>query len=326
MPVYLFWGEDEFALDRAVTALQQQVLDPAWSSFNLDKILPDQPDAIRQGLNQALTPPFGAGQRFVWLVDTPICQRCPEDLLAELERTLPILPETSVLLLTSRSKPDNRLKATKLVQKFADVREFSSIPAWKTDLLVKQVQQAAKETSVKLTAGAAELLAESVGNNTRQLYTEMEKLSLYAASGNSPLDEAAIATLVTATTQNSLKLAAAIRQGKVADALDLVADLLRQNEPSLAIVKTLIGQFRTWVWVKLLLESGERNEQAIAQEAEIGNPKRLYFLKKEVEPLALPALLKTLPLLLDLEYSLKSGADELATLQTKVVELCELCR
>lgn len=324
MPVYLFWGEDQFAMERAVAALQQQVLDPAWSSFNYDKILPDQPDAVIQALNQAMTPVFGAGSRLVWLVDSTLCQRCPETVLTELERSLPGLPETSVLLLTTASKPDARLKSTKLLQKYAQVREFSAIPGWKTELIVKQVQQAAREVGVKLTPDSIELLAESVGSDTRKLYTELEKLQLFAGAQKITLDATTIATLVTATTQNSLKLAAAIRQGHVGEALDQVTDLLRRNEPALVIVKTLVGQFRTWLWVKLMIESGERNDQAIAQAAEIGNPKRLYFLRKEVEPLSLDALLQALPILLELEYQLKYGGDELSTLQTKVIELCQV--
>jgi DNA polymerase-3 subunit delta len=247
-------------------------------------------------------------------------------LLTELDRTLPILPETSVLLMTTRGKPDGRLKSTKLLQKYAEIREFAAIPPWKTDLILKQVQQVAKDLGVKLTAAAAERLAESVGGNTRQLYSELEKLRLYAGDGKKPLDEAAIAALVTTTTQTTIHLAASIRQGHVADALDLVVDLLHQNEPALRIVSSLITQFRRWTWIKLLLESGERNDQRIAQEAEIENPKRLYFIKKEIESLSLTTLLQTLPILLELDASLKRGAEERSTLQTKIVELCELCR
>lgn len=326
MAVYLYWGEDEFAIAQAVNALRQQVLDPDWSSFNFDRITPDQPDAPIQALNQAMTPPFGMGSRLVWLADTNLCQRCPDNVFAELERSLPNLPETSVLLLTSSSKPDSRLKVTKLLQKYAQIREFGVIPPWKTDLLVKQVQQAAKEVGVKLTNGATELLAEAVGNDTRQLYSELEKLRLYGGKSKHPLNEESIAALVTASTQNTLQLGAAIRQGQVAQALTLVTELLRRNEPALAIVKSLVGQFRTWLWVKLMTESGERDEQKIAQEAEINNPKRIYFLRKEVEPLSLSALLQSLPILLDLEASLKLGAEELSTLQTRIIELCELCR
>jgi DNA polymerase-3 subunit delta len=326
MPIYLYWGNDEFAIAQAVETLRQQVLDPDWASFNYDRIPGEQPDALPQTLTQALTMPFGAGSRFVWLMDTTLAQRCPEEWLLELERTLPVLPATSVVLMTSRSKPDSRLKVTKLLQKHAEIREFSLIPAWKIDLIVKQVRQVAQEVGVKLTPGAIDLLAEAVGNNTRQLYSELEKLRLYGGNTRRSLDEADVVALVTASTQNSLKLAAAIRQGQVAHALELVAELLRQNEPALRIVSSLVGQFRTWIWVKLMLESGERDDRAIAQAAGIDNPKRLYFLRQEVQPLSLQALLQTLPIFLELEASLKRSADELPTLQTRVVELCELCK
>ncbi|MGQ9871776.1 DNA polymerase III subunit delta [Leptodesmis sp.] len=326
MPVFFYWGNDDFAIAQAVSAIHKQVLDPAWESFNYDKISPEQPDGLVQGLNQVMTPPFGSGSRLVWFVDTILGQRCPEEVLLELERTLSGLPVTSVLLLTARSKPDSRLKSTKLLQKYAEIREFSLVPAWKTDLIVKQVRQVAQELGVKLTPAAVERVAEAVGNDTRQLYNELEKLRVFAGRTKQPLDEAAIAPLITTTTQNALKLASAIRQGQVALALELVAELLRHNEPALAIVKTLVGQFRLWLWVKLMLEAGERDEAAIVEAAELANPKRLYFLKQEVQFLSSTSLLRTLPLLLELEASLKRGADELATLQTKTIELCEVCQ
>jgi DNA polymerase-3 subunit delta len=326
VPILLYWGEDEFTIAQAVTTLRAQVLDPAWVSFNDDRFTPEAPDAIVAALNQAMTPPFGIGKRLVWLEDSTLGQRCPEDVWTELERTLAQLPETTVLLLTMRSKPDGRLKSTKLLLKQATVKEFSLIPAWKTELLVKQVQQIAQTVGVRLTPSAVELLAEAVGNNTRQLYSELEKLQLFAGESMKPLDEAAIAALVAATTQSTFQLGTAIRQGQIAVALDLVAALLRRNEPALRIVSSLVGQFRTWVWVKLMVSTGERNDQTIAQAAEIPNPKRLFYLRQEVESLALPNLLQTLPVLLELEASLKRGADELATLQTKTIELCQLCR
>jgi DNA polymerase III subunit delta len=323
MSIFLYWGDDEFAIVQAVNALQTKILDPQWASFNYDKITSDQPEAITQGLNLAMTSAFGAGKRLVWLVDTPVCQQCPDAVYTELERTLPVLPDTSVLLLTSRVKPDGRLKSTKLLQKVADIREFSLTPAWKTDLLLQRVRQVAQELQVNLTPDAADLLVQAVGNDTRRLFNELEKLKLYGGDQSSPIEAAVVSTLVTATTQSSLQLAAAIREGKAEHALELVAELLSRSEPALRIVATLVGQFRTWLWVKLLLESGERNEQAIAQAAEVANPKRVYFLQQEVKAMPLARLKRILQLLLELEVSLKQGAEELSTLQIKVIELCQ---
>ncbi len=327
MPIYFYWGDDDFAMGKAVAALRDRVLDPDWAAFNYEKISPDTPDAIIQGLNQSMTPPFGSGSRLVWLVDTTICHHCSADILAELERTLTAIPESTVLLLTTGSKPDGRLKSTKLLQKYAQVQEFSRIPPWQQDRLEKAVVKVAQEMGVKLTDASVRILTESVGNETRLLYSEMEKLQLYVGTGkNRLLSDEIVGTLVTSNAANSLKLANAILHGDTSRALTLIADLIDRNEPALKVVATLTGQFRTWLWVKVMISAGERDEKAIAQAAEIGNPKRIYFLRQEVKAITQEQLQKILSILLDLEVSLKRGAEELSTLQTKAIELCQVCR
>ncbi|MEL6455554.1 MAG: DNA polymerase III subunit delta, partial [Cyanobacteria bacterium J06623_5] len=179
MPVYFFWGADEFRLKKAVMALRDCALDPDWASFNYDRIAPDLADAPIQALNQAMTPPFGLGQRFVWLFDTSLGQRCSEAVMEELSRTLPAVPENVVLLLTSANKPDGRLKSTKLLNKHADVREFAAIAPWQTDQLITQVKRVSQEMGLRLKPESADLLAEAVGADTRRLYNEVEKLSVY---------------------------------------------------------------------------------------------------------------------------------------------------
>ena len=326
MAVYFYWGEDTFARDRAVQMLQSKTLDESWASFNLDRIGPDYADGVVHALNQAMTPPFGMGGRFILLSNTTIGQRCSEDLLAELDRTLAVIPDTATLVFTSDSKPDGRIKSTKLLQKHAKIQEFSPIPPWKADQLAQQVRDVAGMIGVKLDRGAVDYMVEAVGNNTRQLHSELEKIRLYAVSlgTDSELSAITIAPLVTATSQNALKLFAAIRQGKTAEALDMLADLVRQNEPTPVIARTLVGQFRQYLWVKLMIESGERDDSAIAAAAEIKNPKQLYFLRKDIAPMSLVALRKTLPLLMELEYQLKRTSDETSVLQVKTIELCAL--
>jgi DNA polymerase-3 subunit delta len=325
MPIYVYWGEDDFAMEKAIVILRERVLDPLWASFNYTSFPPEQTDSIVQALNQVMTPPFGAGGRFVWLINTTISQNCPDHILAELQRTVKVIPPDSTLLLTSRNKPDERLKSTKLLKQFATFCEFPLIPPWKTELLVQSVQQAAQTLGLKLNPLVVELLAESVGNDTRLLYNELEKLRLYTQNSRKPLDVNIVSELVRNTTQNTLQLATAIRTGDTPKALGVLNDLSNSAEPGLRIVATLIGQFRTWLLVKMMMETGERNPQAIAQFAEITNHKRIYFIQQEVKSLPLKQLILALPVLLELEVSLKQGASETSTLQTKVIEMCQIC-
>jgi DNA polymerase-3 subunit delta len=300
------------------------MVDPGWASFNYTSFTPDDSDAVIQGLNQIMTPPFGFGGRLVWLINSNICQHCPENVLVELQRTLPVIPENSLLLFTSSHRPDERLKSTKLLKKYAEFREFPLIPPWKTELLVQSVNQAAQVLGVKLTTSAVDMLVEAVGNDTRLLYNELEKLKLYAQGNRQALDANAVSQLVKNTTRNSLQLAAAIKTGNTATALGILADLLAACEPPLRIIATLTGQFRTWLWIKIMMESGERNQQAIAQAAEVANPNRIYYLQKEVNTLSVQQLVTSLPILLELEVSIKQGSPETTALQTKVIELCQV--
>jgi DNA polymerase III subunit delta len=324
MSIIFYWGDDDFAIDRAVIALQKSSIDPAWASFNYEKFTHDREETVIQTLNQAMTPPFGMGKRLVWLADTTLAQQCSDNILGELERTLPRIPDTTILLLTNKSKPDARLKSTKTLQKYANIQEFSLIPPWKTDELQTHVKQAAQELQLKLTPEAIDLLTEAVGNNTRQLYLELEKLQLLAGDKSTAIDAKMVSSLVVANTQNSLQLAAAIREGNVGKSLTLVTELIERNEPALKIVATLVGQFRTWLWVKMLLEAGEKDEKVIATAAGLGNPKRLYFIKQELHQINATKIAAALPKLLSLELSLKRGGEPVATLQVHTIELCQI--
>ncbi len=325
MPVYLYWGEDEFAIAQAIEKLQSKILDPNWLQFNYQKLVGDRSEATIEGLNQAMTPVFGMGGRLTWLANTNLCQQKPSDAISEeLKRTLGAIPENSHLLLTTNKKPDGRLSSTKLINKHALVKDFSFIPPWKTDSIANKIKEIAREINLKLTPKAIALLTDSVGNNTRQIWNELEKLKLYRGEIDSVLDENAVVALVLCNTQNSLQLAAAIKDGKPDVALSLVIDLIHRNEPALKIVATLVGQFRTWTMVKLMEEAGERDNKAIALAAGINNPNRLYFIRKEIQQTSSKQLISALPLLLDLEHSLKTGEEALATMQTKAIELSRL--
>ena len=327
MPIYFYWGEDDFAIAKSVKKLHNQVLDPNWIDFNYHQYPGDNPERIIEGLNEVMTPPFGLGERLIWLVNTTICQQCGADLLAELQRSLPVMPATSHLLFTTSKKPDRRLKSSKLIEKYAQVTEFSLIPYWNTEAIRRNVRQTAADMGVKLTPQAIALLTESVGNNTRQLSNELDKLSLYYKNESGTkkvIDVDAVSALVISNTQNSLQLAAAIRDRQIATALTLINDLINRNEPPLRIVATLVKQFRTWAIVKAMWESGQRDLKEIANMAEIGNPNRLKYIYQEIQSVSANQLLASLPILLSLEYGLKRGAPAQEILQTKTVELSSL--
>lgn len=321
MPIYFYWGEDSFRLERAIQKLRDRVLDPNWMAFNYDRL---PPESTIEALNQAMTPPLGMGDRLVWLEETQIAQQCPKPLEQELERTLHQLPDTTHLLLTSSHKPDGRLRSTKLLKQIATLEEFTLPPPWDTDGILKQVKAQAKQQQITLAPAAEELLATAVGSDSRKLMMELEKLSLFAPDPQAPITAEMVTQLVPASAYNSFQLSAALRQGDLDRSLDILTHLLDRNEPALRILAVMVGQFRTWLWVKLKLEQGERDPKAIAQAAEIGNPNRVFFLRKEVQSLSARALHQALSALLDLEFALKRGRPDRETFQITVIQIAAL--
>jgi len=322
MPVYFWWGEDDYQLEKQITALRRRAVVPEWQDFNYLCLKATSEAEVVMGLAQAVTPPFGTGDRLTWLKDVSICQKCSENLLQELERTLRHLPSNSHLLFTSPSKPDSRLKVTKLLEKYGEMVPFEPIPPWKPETIATAIQHQATAIGLNLSPQAIDYLVSAVGNDLRRMDMELHKLALCYGTPAKPLSREQVKELVISSAGTGIQLAQAINQGHTAQALQILAELLRNNEAGLKICAILVAQFRTWTLVKLALEAGYK-EDSISQLAELGNPKRVYFLKQEVQHHPTAQWLKTLPVLLNLEASLKQGAEEKTALTRAIMELCQ---
>ena len=313
MPIHLYWGDDEAARTRAVEALIAERTDPAWQSINLSRL--DGSDAVQAGqaLEEARTPPFGGGDRVVLLQRSPFCSQCPTELAQQLEANLELVPDNCHLLMVSPGKPDARLRTTKALQKLVksgDATEKSStLPAiWDGAGQVELVQRTALDLRLKLEPAAAEALSDAIGSDSARLASELEKLSLYVGSGQA-ITAAAVAALVGSQATNALQVGDALLAGRPAEAIALVEALLAANEPALRIVATLSGQIRGWLWVSLLDRQGEQDVNVIAKAAGIGNPKRIYVMRKQIRGREPKRFLQLLSQLLEVESALKRGSD-----------------
>ena len=69
MPTYLYFGENEFFLTRAIKQLKTHTLDQQWSNFNYTEYPPESKKTIPQALSDLttppVTPPVGSGGRLV---------------------------------------------------------------------------------------------------------------------------------------------------------------------------------------------------------------------------------------------------------------------
>jgi len=317
MPIHLYWGDDEAARNRAVEALIDARLDPTWAAINLSRLDGNDPAQAAQALEEARTPPFGSGARVVVLQRSPFCNQCPAELAAQLDANLALINPDCHLLLVSSGKPDARLRTTKALQQLvkegrASEQSFALPPIWDGAGQVQLVTRTATDLGLTLEPAAAEALAEAIGSDSARLASELEKLSLYVSSRNNnaaPITLEAVQALVGGRSTSALAVGDALLAGRPADAIALTDALLEANEPALRIVASLSSQIRGWLWVALLERSGERDPAVIAKAAGIGNPKRIYVMRKQIQGRTPEQMLKLLGQLLEVEAALKRGAD-----------------
>ena len=311
MPFHLYWGDDDAARNRAIEALVTQLVDPAWGSINLSRLDGGDLGQAAQALGEARTPPFGSGARVVVVQRSPFCNQCPAELAEQLEASLELLPADCHLILVNPAKPDARLRTTKALQKLVKAGQgfeasFALPAVWDGAGQIELVQRTAHSLGLRLEPAAAEALASAIGSDSARLASELEKLSLYG--GQAPtITAAAVEALVGSQATNSLAVGDALLAGKAADAIALVDALLEANEPALRIVAALSSQIRGWLWVSLLEQAGEQDVAVIAKAAGIGNPKRIYVMRKQIRGKSPQLFLRLLSQLLEVEAALKRG-------------------
>lgn len=312
MPIHLIWGDDAAARDRALQGLIDTVIDPSWSSINLSRLDGADAGQAAQALDEARTPPFGGGDRVVLLQRSPFCNACPAELADRFEAALELIPDNSNLVLVNPAKPDGRLRTTKALQKRIkqglDQEQRFVLPAvWDGAGQRQLVVRTAIAVGLTLEPKAIDALVDAIGNDSARLESELRKLALRAGDGGA-VSHSLVEELVGGMATNALQVGDALLEGNPGDAIARWDALIDAGEPALRIVATLTGQIRGWLWVSLLEQQGERDVAVIAKAAGIGNPKRIYVMRKQLQGRPPKRFLSLLGRLLEVEARLKRGA------------------
>jgi len=140
----------------------------------------DDNEQVNKAFDAVLTPPFGEGYRIVSLKNNPIFTAKNEDLRIKFEKIHGNIPQNTYFILQNTKKPDSRLKSTKFLQKLiknnlAKEKSFSLPEIWDYEGQKRFLEDAANEMNIKLDKNAAELIIDSVGNDSFKLINELAK-------------------------------------------------------------------------------------------------------------------------------------------------------
>jgi DNA polymerase-3 subunit delta len=298
MPSYYFYGNDEFAIEQAVSMLKQSL---QVSPLDCCIVRDAKDSGFSRALETALTAPFESNHRFIWLKNVPAISS-NHSLYALIQTVLTAPLRTTHLVFSS---PDSPIS---LFKQCTQISKFDRLPPWKPDQLHQWIQATANEFGLRLRSDTIQVLQQAIGNDPRALHHALEKLVLYSDGDSNQLTPTVVEDLIASTAATALDFAQSLVEQNQEQALRLLAQLNALNEPVLKIIRTLANRFRLWLCVRSLIEAGVQDHSEIAQIANIRNPNQVYFLRQMLGKTTSERLKRCLSTILQTEFELKSSS------------------
>jgi DNA polymerase-3 subunit delta len=279
---YLFVGDDEYPLVQAARQLVNTLVPAADQAFGLEVIEGradsiDDAVAVTKRCHEALVTPgfLMAGDKVIWwrgvsFLDSssdkddtsPASAADDNDRVKTAVKALTAALQagqagTTVLVVTA-PKVDKRSAFYKLFSTQFEVREFF-LPdkAYMVERVGRdKIVQKFRELGVSVDPDALELFLTRVGADSRQIFMEAEKLSLFLGERRRATVEDVRMVVSTTLTSVMWDLLDAVGERKLPEALGILRDLLACKESPIGIVSSLSSRMRDLLLYRDALDKG----------------------------------------------------------------------
>jgi DNA polymerase III subunit delta len=312
MSILVYWGEEEFNIEKAVDKLKKEILDPAWKQLNHRILIEPNLTELTQAVR---TVPLAFGNLLIEVRTTSLFFRGAkksddyDELVGDFIKLLENLNENVFMLFIgilpkgSGKKIDSSLKTTKAIAKIGKIVPFEPIKFYKTDDFIKWIIENATLKDMKINHDAALLLYGETGNDLRRLDSEIEKLKTFVFPQKTI--ELKDVKELSCCSEDIFKLADYWLFEKNDKAVEEFNKLLKKEYP----VK-LIASLQTTVRYWLRLKAETLNKKTPFDIARIAKQSE-YRVQKDIPKLQKVKIETLVKMKIDLtnaEYKIKSGA------------------
>lgn len=313
--IHLFYGADELA---RAEALQTHKADVPADLADLNITLLDGRKLKLDALAAACEAlPFLADRRLV-IVEDALKNLKSADTRDAVKSYLPRVPETTDLIFVEREDFDKRSALFTALKKLARVQEFQPKEGAE---LQRWLQERTQRCDAKLAPPAGALLVEFVGNESRALVNEINKLAAYVGPGGTITPDV-VRLLVQDSSESSVfTFVDALAARQLSAALKLLHELLDDKQAATYLM-FMVGR-----QVRILLQVKELADQRMRPDAMAGELKQNPFvIRKAAEQAGRfthQALVQLHDRLVELDHWSKTGRIDADTaLELLIAETC----
>ncbi|MBE9525056.1 MAG: DNA polymerase III subunit delta [Chloroflexi bacterium] len=268
--IYLFHGDDEYALAREIAVMEAKMGDPGTAELNITRVEKGSLDLERiASATQAL--PFLTDRRMVILRDPLANLKSPSQRERFMQFLEHIPPTTALVIIINRplqTYQEKKKNKPHWLQKWA--QEQNGRVYEKEHMLlrgpqmIRWIQTHAREKNGEITSQAASLLSGMVGDNPRIAAQELDKLLAYV-NYQRPVENDDVEHVVAyESSGNVFAMVDAIGMRDGRTALRILHKLLEDDEP-LSLFGMIVRQFRLLLLTRELLDAGNRELEITRQ-------------------------------------------------------------
>lgn len=230
-----------------------------------------------------------------------------EKALKRLENYLQSPVETTRLVLMASGKLDGKRRLVKLLKRDALVLEANSL---KDTELRTYFQKQAHQEGLTFDKGVFEELLVKSSFDFSDIQKNLAFLKGYKTEGN--ISSQDIAEAIPKSLQDNIfDMTQLLLRGQIQDVRELVHDLRLQGEDEIKLIAVMLGQFRTYLQVKLLSAQGKSEQQIISSLSDYlsrkVNPFQVRYAIRDSRHLSVAFLKTTIKTLVETDYQIKTG-------------------
>ena len=262
------------------------------------------------------TPAFGFPTKLIIAKDTGLFKKknAFADTLSDYLKTANF---EGVELVFVENEPDKN-SLFNIISKIGEAKEFKE---QKLPQLITKVKSIAKAYNVNIAENTASYFIECVGTNMSDIINELRKLIEYAGNGGTIVKEDIDALSIKKSESIIFDLTDNLGRKKIADAIEVLHNLIYAKEPIQRILIMLYNHFKKLYIIKLAVEENKNVAQSLKlkpnQAFLVGKyqTQAKYFGKEELRSL--------LEELIKIDSSSKSGGIEINVgLETVLCKYC----
>jgi len=326
MPLYLFWGDEDYNVEAEINCLKKTVLQNDINALNyrvldnppfaeFDEALRSQPMMFGEVLYIIKTNKYfmESGKKF------SLDDKQTEEIIKSLEN-VPVGLHIVLLCQSSREdkkKPDSRKKLYKAVAKYGTIKGFEAFKPWEGYKVTPWIKERAREKGLEMNPQVISTLIQNTGVSLRDLDNQLEKLKLIAHPKKTVTEQ--MAEDLCSGGEDIFTLCDLVLQKDYTKALCEISKLLEKSH-YLEMLAFLQSAFLKLLQTKLY--SSKMNGFELSKK--LGQHE--FVIKKNLEKLKnvpLEELVRLKLNLTDAEFKLKSGEVTDAFLALEVAFLSE---